>query len=490
MIRSATLTVRCGVDRCRLVRRTHSVVSSHVSNIWTISKRAYSSSSGKATGVDTDPIFQIAASNLRFGPGATSEVGQDLVESYQCRTALVVTDANIRTLSCFSALQDSLKRSNVDYVIFDQVRIEPNDQSFFEAIRFAKATQYDAVVAMGGGSIIDTAKAANLYASHPNADFWDFVNAPIGKGLPIPGPVKPLIAVPTTSGTGSETTGVAIFDTTRSSWTNTTSSTSSDRPLAPASKTGIADRRLKPALGIIDPNNTVDQPALVTLYTGLDVLCHALESYTALPSSKRSPRPVSPLHRPAYQGSNPISDAWSLFAIQTVAEHLKAASKGDADSLFQMMIAASAAGMGFGNAGVHLCHGMSYAVSAQVKDTVQPLYHHHHHQSNHHPLIPHGLSVIVNAPTVFEYTESADEDRHDTCSYVLGYDSTSLSHAVRNFCEDHLGVKTGLAQFGYTKEDVPQLVEATMAQHRVLKVSPRPVEPKDMERLFTDAIES
>jgi hydroxyacid-oxoacid transhydrogenase len=409
----------------------------------------------------------MAASNLRFGPGATSEVGQDLTDSFRCKKALVITDTNVRKLACFGTLIESLERSMIDYCIFDRVRVEPNDQSFMDAIAFAKATPYDAVVAMGGGSVLDTAKAANLYASFPQSDFWDHVNAPIGKGLPVPGAVKPLIALPTTSGTGSETTGVAIFDTNKS-------------------KTGIADRHLKPALGIVDPNNTVDQPALVTLYTGLDVLCHALESYTALPSSQRSPRPTSPLHRPAYQGSNPISDVWSLYAIQTTSEHLKKASEGNADSLFQMMLAASAAGMGFGNAGVHLCHGMSYAVSSQVKDTVPPLY----PQVLDHPLIPHGLSVAVHAPTVFDYTHPANEKRHDTCAFIMGYEDLSLSEAIRSFCEDHLGVKTGLAQFGYTKDDVPQLVAATLPQHRVLRLSPRPVAKHDLERLFTEAIES
>jgi hydroxyacid-oxoacid transhydrogenase len=410
----------------------------------------------------------MAASNLRFGPGATSEVGLDLTESFHCKNALVFTDANVRKLPCFQTLIESLERSMIDYTVFDRVRVEPNDHSFMDAIAFAKATPYDAVVAMGGGSVLDTAKAANLYASYPASDFWDHVNAPIGKGLPVPGPVKPLIALPTTSGTGSETTGVAIFDTNKS-------------------KTGIADRHLKPALGIVDPHNTVDQPALVTLYTGLDVLCHALESYTALPSSKRSPRPTSPLHRPAYQGSNPISDVWSLYAIQTTAEHLKKASKGQADSRFQMMLAASAAGMGFGNAGVHLCHGMSYAVSSQVKATVPPIY--PSQQVGNHPLIPHGLSVAVHAPTVFAFTHDTNEQRHDTCAYIMGYEDLTLSEAMRTFCEDHLGVKTGLAQFGYTKHDVPQLVAATLPQHRVLRLSPRPVEKHDLEQLFTEAIE-
>lgn len=407
----------------------------------------------------------MAASNLRFGKGATREVGQDLVDSYRCKKALVFTDKNVGKLPCFATLKETLEQSKIAYDVFDQVRVEPNDESFRKAITFAQSRPYDAVVAMGGGSVLDTAKAANLYASFPDSDFWDHVNAPVGKGIPVPGPVKPFIALPTTSGTGSETTGVAIFDTSKS-------------------KTGIADRHLKPSLGIVDPDNTVDQPPMVTLYTGLDVLCHAIESYTALPSTKR-PRPKSPMHRPAYQGSNPVSDIWSLYAIQTAAKHLKKASEGDPDSLFAMMIASSAAGMGFGNAGVHLCHGMSYPVSSQVKATNTSI-----DDNVDHPLIPHGLSVAVNAPAVFDYTEIADPQRHETCAKLLGYESLRLTDAIKTFCEDHLSVQTGLAQFGYTMRDVPDLVAGTLPQHRVTKLSPRPVDQTSLETLFKKAIES
>ena len=187
------------------------------------------------------------------------------------------------------------------FVLYDRVRVEPTDESFLDAIAFARQAPYDAYVAVGGGSTIDTAKAVNLYVTYPPSDFLDYVNPPIGKGIPVPGPLKPLIAIPTTAGTGSETTGVSIFDLTRMH-----------------AKTGIASRRLKPTLGLLDPENTRSMPPQVAASSGLDILSHAIESYTALPYTGR-PYPDRPLVRPAYQGSNPISDVWSLQALRMVA---------------------------------------------------------------------------------------------------------------------------------------------------------------------------
>jgi hydroxyacid-oxoacid transhydrogenase len=241
---------------------------------------------------DHEYAFEMAASGIRFGVGATREVGADLVD-LGARHALVFADPLLRTLAPVTTVLESLEDNGVTFTLFDGVRVEPSDESLRTAIRFATAFPHDAIVAVGGGSTIDTAKAANLDACWP-AELLDYVNPPIGKGKPVPGSLKPLIAIPTTAGTGSETTGVAIFD---------------YKPLH--AKTGIAHRRLKPTLGIVDPENTRTLPAAVAAASGLDVLSHAIESFTAIPYSTR-PRPDRPILRPAYQGSNPISDIWSL----------------------------------------------------------------------------------------------------------------------------------------------------------------------------------
>src|SRR4030095_5495138 len=158
----------------------------------------------------TDTIFQMTGSTIRFGAGATREVGADFVD-LGCRRVLMIVDPAVRGLYPGVAALDSLRSAGVDFDLFSGVRCEPTDASFREAIAAASSSAFDGFLAVGGGSTIDTAKAANLYATWP-AEFTEYVNPTLGRGTTPPGPLKPLIAVPTTAGTGSETTAVAVFD--------------------------------------------------------------------------------------------------------------------------------------------------------------------------------------------------------------------------------------------------------------------------------------
>src|SRR5262245_6905776 len=417
--------------------------------------------------------FEMAVSSVRFGAGVTREVGMDL-KDLGVRRALVVTDPKVGRLPPAQTALESLRDSGIEAVLYDRVRVEPSDESFLDAIAFAREQDCDGFVAVGGGSAIDTAKAVNLYTTYPPDDFLDYVNPPIGKGVPVPGPLKPLIAIPTTAGTGSETTGVSIFDYKRLH-----------------AKTGIANRRLKPTLGLLDPDNTRTMPPAVAASTGLDILSHAVESYTAMPYTDR-PRPERPALRPAYQGSNPISDIWALQSLRMVAAYLVRAVEdpGDDEARAQMLLAAAYAGVGFGNAGVHLPHGMSYPVSGNVKSYHAPGY------DNDHPLVPHGFSVILNAPAVFRYTGSSHPERHLQAAAALGADlSKSKSDDAGRILADRitwfmqrLKVPNGLSAVGYSSSDIPALVEGTLPQHRVTKLSPRPAGPDELGRLFEDAM--
>ncbi len=419
-----------------------------------------------------DTAFQMAASNIRFGAGITREVGFDLMDLGARRT-LVVIDPALRMLPVGETVLETLRSARLEFEVFDRVSVEPTDESFREAIEFARAGRFDAYLAVGGGSTIDTAKAANLYATHP-CDFFDFVNAPIGKGLPVPGPLKPLIAIPTTAGTGSETTGVAIFDL-----------------VEKKAKTGIAHRYLKPTLGIVDPDNTRTLPPAVAASSGLDVLSHALESYTASPFTAR-PKPARPIERPAYQGANPLSDIWAIRALELMAEFLPRAfdDPSDDEARGNMLLAAAMAGVGFGNAGVHLPHGMSYPVAGMVRDYRAPGY------DVGHPLIPHGMSVILNTPAVVRFTASTNPERHIRAAQALGADVRDarldeageiLAQRVVHFMQ-RLGMPNGLNAVGFSESDIPALVEGTLPQHRVTKLSPRPAGPEELTQLFRESM--
>jgi hydroxyacid-oxoacid transhydrogenase len=424
---------------------------------------------------EKDSAFEMAVSNVRFGVGVTREVGMDL-KDLGVRNALVLTDPVLSAMSPVQTVMASLHDSGIRAALYDRVRIEPSDHSFLDAIAFGRDGEYDALVAVGGGSTMDTAKAVNLYTTYPPADFLDYVNPPIGKGLPVPGPLKTLIAIPTTAGTGSETTGVSIFDYSRLH-----------------AKTGIASRRLKPTLGLLDPDNTRTMPPEVAASTGLDILSHAIESYTAMAFTDR-PRPDRPSMRPAYQGSNPISDIWSMQALRMVSRFLVRAvdDPSDDEARAQMLLAASYAGVGFGNAGVHLPHGMSYPVSGNVKSYRAPGY------VADHPLVPHGFSVILNAPAVFRFTAAASPDRHLQAAEALGADiSRASAEDAGKILADRLTwymrrlhTPNGLRAIGYTSSDIPALVEGTLPQHRVTKLSPRPAGPEELGRLFEEAMEA
>ncbi|KAF2009387.1 NAD-dependent methanol dehydrogenase [Aaosphaeria arxii CBS 175.79] len=383
--------------------------------------------------------FEMAASSIRFGPGVTKEVGMDF-KNLGSKKVMVVTDSTVRRLDAMKQVIQGLEAEGVAYDVFDKVRVEPKDSSIKEAIAYAKPYQPDAFLAVGGGSVIDTAKLMNLYTTFPEADFLDFVNAPLGRGLPIQGKLKPLIAVPTTAGTGSETTGTAIFDL-----------------VSKRAKTGIAHRNLKPTLGIVDPLNTRTMPSAVHASSGLDVLCHSLESWTAIPYYERTPRPTNPINRPAYQGANPISDIFSLNALRDTVKYLPRAVKDpeDFEAQSKMLLAATLAGVGFGNAGVHLCHGMSYPISGQ-----NPGYKHAGYEVDT-PIIPHGVSVAVTAPAVFKFTGASNPERHLAAAEAFGVDISNvkkesagevLSEALAEFLLKLGDQPRGLKDLGFTRE--------------------------------------
>jgi len=420
-----------------------------------------------------DNAFTVDASMLTFGEGSLAEAGER-AKAAGIRRAALFTDARLAAMEPVVTVKASLRRAGVDVVVYDEVHVEPTDEPFKSAARFAVETKPDGYLSVGGGSVMDTCKAANLYASHP-AEFMAYVNAPVGDGREVPGPLAPHIACPTTSGTGSECTGIAVFDL-----------------LGMKAKTGIASRHLRPTQALVDPTVTATLPSTVVAASGFDVLSHALESFTARPFTRRA-APDAPGHHPMSQGANPWSDIGSREAMRLVGKYLVRAVRDAADreARIQMMWAATLAGIAFGNAGVHAPHGMSYGVAGLVRD-FRPA----GGYPSDEPMVPHGMSVIVNSPAVFRRFAETNPDRHLEGASLLGADVHGAEPAdAGRVLSDHIvammratDMPNGVGGVGYARADIPALAEGTYAQQRLLKNAPVRMTKELLEGLFEEAL--
>jgi alcohol dehydrogenase class IV len=425
-----------------------------------------------AAAPEGDRGFEVDTTRVRFGRGLLGETGA-AARSLGIARAALFSDATVAELPFTQHVRDSLSSAGVAFEEYNDISIEPTDRSFHRAIEFAKDRRFDGYISVGGGSTIDTAKAVNLYTTHPTPNFADYVNAPIGGGKPIPGPLKPHIACPTTSGTGSECTGIVVFDF-----------------LERKAKTGIAGRALKPSLGIIDPEVTSTLPAEIVACTAFDVLSHALESYTARPYSQRKHIPGQP--RPLSQGANPFSDLSCLEALRIAGTYLIRAvhDANDAEARAQMMFAATLAGIGFGNAGVHLPHGMAYAVAGLAEHYHAPGY------PSGAPLVPHGMAVIVNTPAVCRFTAASCPDRHLVAASALGANvCNAKSEDAGEVLAAHIielmhatNMPNGLTGLGYSSSDLEALTNGAFPQKRLIANTPLEVSREDVRSLFVSAL--
>jgi len=415
-----------------------------------------------------ETAFAIDASRIVFGHGSRDEIGEH-VAALGARRVALFTDARVGALEIAARAKKSLQNANIDFTVYDAVHVEPTDASFLDAARFAREGRFDGYVSLGGGSTIDTCKAAALYATYP-AEFLDYVNAPVGAARPVPGPLPPHVACPTTCGTGSETTGIAVCDV-----------------LSLKAKTGIASARLRPSLALVDPTCTYTLPSEVVAASGFDVLCHALESYTARPFTARERK----LPRPMSQGANPWSDIGAARALGLGGEFLVRAvtDATDHEARDALAWAATLAGIAFGNAGVHIPHAMAYAVAGLVRDFRMPGY------PEDEPMVPHGVSVVLNAPAAFRFTASASPERHLAAAGMLGAPKDLAPSDAGDFLAGALErlmrearVPIGLRAVGYGARDVPALTKGTIVQQRLLSNAPRAVGEAELDALFTESM--
>jgi len=418
-----------------------------------------------------ESVFTYGAPQLKFGAGASDEIGFDLSQ-YGVRRVLVVTDAGVAATGVPQRVADQMGQFGIEAHLFDGVHIEPTDESLHAAIEYARASgPWDAFVAVGGGSSIDTAKAIDLLVTN-SGELMDYVNPPVGAGRPPANPLKPLIAVPTTTGTGSESTTICVLDV-----------------LSLKVKTGISHARLRPTLAVIDPALTVTQPPGVTASAGMDILCHAVESYTArwYTSNERK----RPEQRVPYCGSNPVSDMWSEQALRLLAGSFRTAVHhgDDARARADMALAATFAGMGFGNAGVHIPHANAYPVAGRVRGF------HPKDYPDHEPMVPHGMSVSLTAPEAFRFTFDACPDRHIRAAELLAPEADRPADPARFLPSvlialmRDIDIPNGIGAVGYRASDIGDLVEGTMKQQRLLATSPRPVTDDDVAGIFTRSME-
>ncbi|MGA7878200.1 MAG: hydroxyacid-oxoacid transhydrogenase [Desulfoferrobacter sp.] len=422
--------------------------------------------------IPTETIIPLSTTPTKFGFGATEELGYEL-KRLGLKRVVMVSDPNLVETGLPAKIEKILDGEGIDAEQYYEVGIEPTDISFRKAIDFLKGKEFDGLVAIGGGSVIDTAKAMNLYGTYP-ADLLDYINPPIGKGKPVPGPLKPLVALPTTAGTGSEATTVIVLDL-----------------LDLHVKTGISHFYIRPALAIIDPLNTLTMPPMVTAACGMDVLTHAIESYTAVPFNTRM-KPESPAQRPPYIGSNLIADLWSYKAIELGGKYLRRAalSPCDLDARYHMMAASTFAGIGFGNAGVHVPHALGYPIAGMVKNYYPPDY------NSAEPMVPHGISVSVTAPACFKFTAPAQRERHLLAAEALGCDiygiplkeaGDCLAQALIDLMKD-IDFPNGIGGLGYDEGDIPGLVEGAWKQQRLLTISPRKPTKQDLAEIFRQSL--
>jgi len=407
-----------------------------------------------------------------FGTGALAEVGAHAKALGMTRVALF-TDPRIAKLAPVAIVEKSLRDRGIHVSIYDEVEVEPTDRSLKNALRFVGQETFDGFVSVGGGSVMDTCKAVSLYATYPPADFLDYVNKPLGKALPAPGPLKPHIACPTTFGTASECTNVAIFNF-----------------LELGTKAGISNRAIKPTLAIVDPEALKSLPAPVVAANGMDVFSHAVESFTARPFTSR-PFPDDPTNRPVIQGANPYSDISCLEAIRLIGQNLVRAVTvpDDFTARENLMFAGLLAGIGFGTAGCNLPHGMSYAVAGLVRD------YHAEGWPRDHALVPHGFAVIVSSPSVFRFMGPVRPDRHLDAARALGVRIEGINKPAGDLLADGvidimraIGAPNGLSGVGYTEGDLDALTDKGWSQRRVVDNAARPIAKEEMRMMFEGAL--
>lgn len=416
--------------------------------------------------------FTVAMPRLTVGRGTLSELGERTAALGLERVALF-TDPYLLDGPLVAIARQSLTQAGVAFEIFSDIRVEPDDDSVQRGAHFLSKTNCQGMVSVGGGSVIDTAKAALVLHRH-GGEIIDFFAKPIGNGRVIEQALLPHVACPTTAGTGSECTSISVL---RINQLNT--------------KFVIAHPHLLPTIAIVDPQVCDSLPSNAIASTGFDLCCHALECYTAR-AYTRHEKVASANARQLIQGANPFSDIAAREALSIVGQYLERGVNDAADheARDQLMWGATLAGIAFGNSGTHLPHAMSYGVTHLMHDITTDGY------PVKSPFIPHGISVIVNAPSIFRYTAEATPERHMQGARCLLADDkgaaiTDAGEVLANRLVQLMkatGMPNGLSGVGFDESHIEQLASSSIRQGRAIANAPRDSNQVDLENMYRSAL--
>ena len=393
-----------------------------------------------------------SSGNIVFGNGSIQKL-DSILQKLKARNVLLITDPGIKNAGILDIVLGVLKRADIQVVVYDQVVPEPPVKAALECYEFAKSQMSaEAVIGLGGGSSMDMAKIVALllaYGGHP-LDYYGGENQ-------VPGPVAPLIAIPTTAGTGSEVTSVAVLNDEENNV-----------------KLGISDNYLRPVIALLDPELTLGLPGYVTACSGIDALSHAIEAYTAKPYCY-----IPETENIVFQGAMPISDALALHAIKLIAKNLTLAVQqgSNLDARYNMLLGSLLAGMAFSNSGTAAAHALAYPVGGLVKS-------------------PHGEVTGLLLPYVMEFNAGTETRKFKDIASCFNKNTEGLSDkeaalaasaAVMELLED-IGLPTRLSQIGIKEQDIPWIAEKTLEIDRLVRNNPRTLSQRNLEELLRKAL--
>jgi alcohol dehydrogenase class IV len=372
-----------------------------------------------------------SAGSLLFGRDAVTQLG-DVATRLGAKRVLVVTDPVLVKAGIAERATTPMARAGVTTEVFAGCVPEPPLDVVRQAVAAARAFEPDVLLGLGGGSNMDTAKLAALVLAH-GGDPTDYA----GDGR-VPGPVFPVVCVPTTAGTGSEVSAAAVFTDT-----------------ANKIKLSCLSQYLRPVAAVVDPLLTVGCPPTVTADSGIDALTHAIEAYTVADHDEFLRRPGGPS---GYQGKNPIADAMACQCISLVGKYLRRAVKdgSDLEAREGMMLAATLGGLAFSNAGVALVHAMEYPVGGAVH-------------------VSHGAGNGLLLPYVMRYNLDSRKHEFSVVGVMLhggaklGADAVELVEQLRG----DIGIPTRLRDIGVTEDMLPGFAEKAFAIKRLMRTNPR-----------------